>query len=245
MKAMIGTATAAVAIRRAGIELPDRQVDSQEAEPEGRYGRDCLVRPSASAARPCAATCRRRSQPPGARARPLTRPSRSATTARSSFPTLHLGTRGCKAELLADFLARNGCETLYPRRRHRRRLAAQAALVLDRGAQPRRRRNCCTRSMSARASSIVPGNHDEVLRPYCGRDIAGIEVMQRGCPRDRRRQAAALVLHGDQFDGVIAYAQLARAAWRLGLHRRAAAERSVQRACAARSACPIGRCRPI
>lgn len=26
----------------------------------------------------------------------------------------HLGTRGCKAEMPADFLARNSCHTLYP-----------------------------------------------------------------------------------------------------------------------------------
>src|SRR5215467_11266743 len=39
---------------------------------------------------------------------------RSARRYRTLFISdVHLGTRGCKAELLADFLTRNSCETLF------------------------------------------------------------------------------------------------------------------------------------
>ena len=52
----------------------------------------------------------------------------------------------------------------------------------------------------------VPGNHDEFLRGYCGRTYAGVEVVRETIhvTADGRR---LLVLHGDQFDGVIAYAR--------------------------------------
>jgi UDP-2,3-diacylglucosamine pyrophosphatase LpxH len=52
----------------------------------------------------------------------------------------------------------------------------------------------------------VPGNHDEVLRAYCGRVIAGVELMEEAVHEtaDGRR---FLVLHGDRFDAVIAYAR--------------------------------------
>jgi UDP-2,3-diacylglucosamine pyrophosphatase LpxH len=52
----------------------------------------------------------------------------------------------------------------------------------------------------------VPGNHDEVLRAYCGREIAGVELMEEAVHEtaDGRR---LLVIHGDHFDAVIAYAK--------------------------------------
>jgi UDP-2,3-diacylglucosamine pyrophosphatase LpxH len=67
----------------------------------------------------------------------------------------------------------------------------------------------------------VPGNHDEVLRAYCGRVIAGVELMHEAVHEtaDGRR---LLVIHGDRFDAVIAYAkwlaQLGDGAYTLALH---------------------------
>ena len=118
---------------------------------------------------------------------------------------VHLGTRGCKAELLADFLAHNSCGTLY-----------LVGDIVD-GWQLKRRWTW-SEAQSRVVGEIlrkvdegvrvvyVPGNHDEFLRAYCGRSIAGIEVM-----REAIHETAAglrfLVLHGDQFDGVIFYAK--------------------------------------
>jgi UDP-2,3-diacylglucosamine pyrophosphatase LpxH len=118
---------------------------------------------------------------------------------------VHLGTRGCKAELLGDFLARNSCETLY--------------LVGDIVDGWRLRRRWFWPESHNRVVEIllhkidtgtrviyVPGNHDEVLRPHCGRIIAGIEMAHESVHEtaDGRR---LLVLHGDRFDTVIACAK--------------------------------------
>ena len=117
----------------------------------------------------------------------------------------HLGTRGCKAEALADFLHHNSCETLFLvgdivdgwRLKHRwfwpeahNRVLEQILHKIDTG----------TRVI------YVPGNHDEVFRDYCGREIAGVELIREAIHEtaDGRR---LLVIHGDQFDGVIAYAR--------------------------------------
>jgi UDP-2,3-diacylglucosamine pyrophosphatase LpxH len=118
---------------------------------------------------------------------------------------IHLGTRGCKADLLADFLARNSCETLFLvgdivdgwrlRQRwfwpeaHNRVLEALLHKI-DQGARV----------------IYVPGNHDEMFRDYCGRFIAGVEIM-RETVHETADGKRLLVLHGDRFDAVIAYAK--------------------------------------
>ncbi|MDE2264723.1 MAG: UDP-2,3-diacylglucosamine diphosphatase [Alphaproteobacteria bacterium] len=118
---------------------------------------------------------------------------------------VHLGTRGCKAELLADFLARNTCDTLY-----------LVGDIVD-GWQLRRRwywTEAQTRVVSEILRKVdegvrviyVPGNHDEFLRDYCGRSIAGIEVVHETI-HETAAGLRLLVLHGDQFDGVIGYAK--------------------------------------
>ena len=117
----------------------------------------------------------------------------------------HLGTRGCKAEALADFLAHNECSTLFlvgdivdgwqlKRRWYwneaQSRVVAEILAKVDNG----------TRVI------FVPGNHDEFAREYAGRLFAGIEVAFETIHEtaDGRR---LLVLHGDRFDGVIACAK--------------------------------------
>jgi UDP-2,3-diacylglucosamine pyrophosphatase LpxH len=67
----------------------------------------------------------------------------------------------------------------------------------------------------------VPGNHDEMLRPYCGRLISGVELLHETVHQtaDGRR---LLIIHGDRFDAVIAYARwlawLGDGAYTLALH---------------------------
>ena len=118
---------------------------------------------------------------------------------------VHLGTRGCKAELLADFLAHTRCETLF-----------LIGDIVD-GWRLRRRwywPDAHNRVIEAILHKIdsgtrvvyVPGNHDEMLRPYCGRTIFGVELALEAVHEtaDGRR---LLVIHGDRFDAVIAYAR--------------------------------------
>jgi len=116
-----------------------------------------------------------------------------------------LGTRGCKAEALADFLAHNECSTLFlvgdivdgwqlKRRWYwnsaQSRVVAEILAKVDNGARV----------------IFVPGNHDEFARAYAGRLFAGVEVAFETIHEtaDGRR---LLVLHGDRFDGVIACAK--------------------------------------
>jgi UDP-2,3-diacylglucosamine pyrophosphatase LpxH len=53
---------------------------------------------------------------------------------------------------------------------------------------------------------FVPGNHDEVFRDYVGLNFGGVEVVYEAVHEtaDGRK---LLVLHGDEFDGVVMYAK--------------------------------------
>jgi len=117
----------------------------------------------------------------------------------------HLGTRGCKAEALADFLAHNDCATLFlvgdivDGWRLKRRwywTAAQTHVI----SEILRKVDNGTRVI------FVPGNHDEFAREYAGRLFAGVEVIQEAIHEtaDGKR---LWVLHGDRFDGVICFAK--------------------------------------
>jgi UDP-2,3-diacylglucosamine pyrophosphatase LpxH len=117
----------------------------------------------------------------------------------------HLGTKGCKAEALADFLAHNQCETLFlvgdivdGWQLKRRWLWPQAHTQVI--AEILRKVDGGTRVI------FVPGNHDEFARHYAGRLFAGIEIINETVhvTADGKR---FLVLHGDRFDGVIACAK--------------------------------------
>jgi UDP-2,3-diacylglucosamine pyrophosphatase LpxH len=117
---------------------------------------------------------------------------------------VHLGTRGCKAELLADFLIHNDCQTLYlvgdivdcwGLKRSWYWSEAQSR-VLD----------AILRKVDEGTRVIfIPGNHDEDFRTYCGVRLAGVELALEAVHMmaDGRR---LLVTHGDQFDGIMALA---------------------------------------
>ena len=117
----------------------------------------------------------------------------------------HLGTKGCKADLLADFLRHNSCDTLYLvgdivdgwRLKHRWFWPESHNRVLD---------ALLTAIDSGTRIVYVPGNHDEVLRDYCGRVVAGVEVCFEAVHEtaDGRK---LLIVHGDQFDRVIVCAK--------------------------------------
>jgi UDP-2,3-diacylglucosamine pyrophosphatase LpxH len=118
---------------------------------------------------------------------------------------VHLGTRGCKAEMLLDFLRKNSCHTLF-----------LVGDIVD-GWQLKRRwfwpeahsevvHEILRKVDEGTRVIFVPGNHDEFLRGFCGRSYSGIEVVRELVHEtaDGRRM---LVVHGDQFDGVIEFAK--------------------------------------
>jgi len=118
---------------------------------------------------------------------------------------IHLGTRGCKADLLIDFLAHNDCDTLY-----------LVGDIVD-GWQLRRRwywtdaHNGVLQQILAKVRCgtrvvYVPGNHDEAFRDYCGHQVAGVELAHEAVHEtaDGRK---FLIIHGDHFDGVVRHAK--------------------------------------
>lgn len=134
---------------------------------------------------------------------PARRPTRHHRTIFIS--DVHLGTRGCKAEMLTDFLQRNICDTLYiigdlidgwQLKRRWYWDAPQTALVQ------------ALLSLADTGTRIIyiPGNHDEFLRPYCGRTFCGIEIRDETI-HETAAGKRLLVLHGDKFDGIIACAK--------------------------------------
>lgn len=117
----------------------------------------------------------------------------------------HLGTRGCQAELLIDFLSRNEAETYY--------LVGDIVdgWQLPRGWHWPQSHNEVVQSLLARAHDgatifFIPGNHDEVMRSYLGTHFGGVEVMAQAehVTADGRR---FLVTHGDQFDSIVVNAR--------------------------------------
>ena len=118
---------------------------------------------------------------------------------------VHLGTRGCKADLLLDFLKHNECETLYlvgdivdGWRLRKSWYWPQTHNDLVQKVLRRARKGCRV--------VYVPGNHDELFRDYTGLHLGGIVVLSEAIHQtaDGRR---LLVLHGDQFDAVVKFAK--------------------------------------
>jgi UDP-2,3-diacylglucosamine pyrophosphatase LpxH len=118
---------------------------------------------------------------------------------------VHLGTRGCQAELLLDFIRHVECETLY--------LVGDIVdgWKLKGGWHWPQAHNDVVQKVLRMARKgceviYIPGNHDDVARDYCGVHLGGVVVT-----RDAIHEAADgkryLVLHGDEFDGVTRHAR--------------------------------------
>jgi UDP-2,3-diacylglucosamine pyrophosphatase LpxH len=118
---------------------------------------------------------------------------------------LHLGTKGCQAALLLDFLRDVDADTIY-----------LVGDIVD-GWQLRsgwywpQGHNDVVQKMLRKVRKgahvvYVPGNHDEFLRDYIGMTFGGVEIAE-----SRIHEAADgkryLVIHGDQFDMVVRHSK--------------------------------------
>jgi UDP-2,3-diacylglucosamine pyrophosphatase LpxH len=118
---------------------------------------------------------------------------------------VHLGTRGCKAEFLLDFLRHSESDSLY--------------LVGDIFDGWRLKRNwfwpqahndviqkLLRKARKGTKVFFVPGNHDEFARDYVDNEFGHVKVRREiiHTAADGRR---FLVMHGDECDGVILYAR--------------------------------------
>ena len=118
---------------------------------------------------------------------------------------IHLGTRGCQAEALLDFLRYYDADTIY-----------LVGDIVD-GWQLKstwfwpQPHNDVVQKLLRKARKgarllYIPGNHDEFLRDFYGTHLGGIEVVEDAfhVAADGRRY---LVIHGDLFDVVIRHAR--------------------------------------
>jgi UDP-2,3-diacylglucosamine pyrophosphatase LpxH len=114
---------------------------------------------------------------------------------------VHLGTRGCKADLFVDFLRHNDADTIY--------LVGDIVdgWRLKHGWYWPQTHNDVMQKLLRKVRKgarmfYIPGNHDEFLRDYEGLNFGGIEFIARAVhvTADGRR---FLVIHGDEFDVVV------------------------------------------
>ena len=114
---------------------------------------------------------------------------------------LHLGTAGCQAHALLEFLRDVECETLY-----------LVGDIID-GWQLRRTwywpqsHNDVVQKILRKARKgtrvvFVPGNHDEFARRYVTHNFGGVDVVE-DCIHELADGRRLWITHGDLFDGVI------------------------------------------
>jgi len=143
-------------------------------------------------------------QPPSWLSLPDPKPFRPKRRFRTIWVSdIHLGTRGCNAEMLVDFLKSVECDTLY--------LVGDIidGWRLKKGWYWPDAHNEVIRrilKMAHRGTRVVfvVGNHDEMLRDYAGLTFGGVELLIEAihATADGRR---LLVTHGDAFDAVVLY----------------------------------------
>jgi UDP-2,3-diacylglucosamine pyrophosphatase LpxH len=118
---------------------------------------------------------------------------------------IHLGTKGCQADKLLDFLRHYEAETVY--------LVGDIVdgWQLKTGWYWPQAHNDVVQKLLRQARKgarllYIPGNHDEFLRGYYGTHFGGIEVLEDAIHLgvDGKRY---LVIHGDLFDMVIRHAR--------------------------------------
>lgn len=114
---------------------------------------------------------------------------------------IHLGTRGCNAALLKDFLDHVDCDHMY-----------LVGDIIDgwrlkkRFYWPTAHSDVVWRIMkrAKRGTRVIyiPGNHDEMFRQFAGMDFGGVKIRKKAIHQtaDGRR---LLVIHGDEFDAVM------------------------------------------
>ena len=117
---------------------------------------------------------------------------------------IHLGTRGCQAELLLDFLRHTTCDHLY-----------LVGDIVDgwkmKGGWhwPQTHNDVVQKILrlarKGTAVTYIPGNHDDRVRDFCGVHFGGVLVAREAIHQtaDGRR---FLVVHGDEFDSVVRHA---------------------------------------
>ncbi|MXO91381.1 UDP-2,3-diacylglucosamine diphosphatase [Pontixanthobacter aquaemixtae] len=127
-------------------------------------------------------------------------------TDRRKFRTIwisdvHLGTKGCNSGLLIDFLDHTDSETMY-----------LVGDIIDgwrlkkKFYWPAEHNDIVWRILkrAKRGTRIVyvPGNHDEMVRPFSGMNFGGVEI-ERAAFHTTADGRKLMVIHGDEFDTIM------------------------------------------
>ena len=114
---------------------------------------------------------------------------------------VHLGTKGCNHELLIDFLDHTESDPMY-----------LVGDIIDgwrlkkKVYWPPEHSDIVWRILkrAKRGTRIIyiPGNHDEMVRPFSGMNFGGVEIM-RAAFHDTADGRRLMVLHGDEFDTIM------------------------------------------
>ena len=118
---------------------------------------------------------------------------------------IHLGTRGCQADLLLDFIRHMECQQLY-----------LVGDIIDgwklKGGWwwPQSHNDVLQKILRLARKGVeviyVPGNHDDRVRDFCGVHFGGV-VVARDAIHETADGRRFLVTHGDEFDGVVQHAR--------------------------------------
>ncbi len=118
---------------------------------------------------------------------------------------IHLGTKGCQAELFLDFLRYHEAETVY-----------LVGDIIDFWRLKRswywpQFHNDVVQKLLRKGRKgtrivYIPGNHDELLRDYASMNFGGIDI-ERKTVHETATGEKILVMHGDEFDAVVRYAK--------------------------------------
>jgi UDP-2,3-diacylglucosamine pyrophosphatase LpxH len=118
---------------------------------------------------------------------------------------IHLGTRGCQAHLVLDFLKNVEAETIY-----------LVGDIIDgwrlKGGWfwPQTHNDVVQKFLRKVRKGTrviyVPGNHDEFLRDYVGTNFGGVDVVMEAT-HEMADGKTYLIIHGDKFDMVVRHAR--------------------------------------
>jgi UDP-2,3-diacylglucosamine pyrophosphatase LpxH len=118
---------------------------------------------------------------------------------------VHLGTRGCQAGLLLDFLKYNDAATIY--------LVGDMIdgwQLKNRWYWPQAHNDVVQKLLRKVRRGVrviyVPGNHDEFARGYTGLVFGGVEVVGHAYHLTADKKCL-LIVHGDEFDIVVRHAR--------------------------------------
>ena len=118
---------------------------------------------------------------------------------------VHLGTRGCQAEMLLDFIRHMECDTLY-----------LVGDIVDGWKMksgwywPQAHNDVVQKILRLARKGVnvvyIPGNHDDRIRDFCGIHFGGV-VVARDAIHEGADGRRFLVTPGDEFDGVVQHAK--------------------------------------